>query len=683
MIKWILSSSVLIGAVIGLRYLFRGKISAKLQYALWALVLVRLLMPAGIFGSIFSVENIVDLFQSQPAVQEVITDIQSPGMNYDDAFKQAKKDILPDSKQSVSAAQLTPDAAVKVYNRTSQLLQLSTPSFWVQSILLGIWYIGIAVVAICFLVSNIKFSRKLRRQRQLLKDEKVRVYTCEGLNTPCLFGIFRPAIYLTPEDAEDEQRSEHILAHERTHLRHWDHIWSLLRCVCLALHWYNPLVWIAAILSRRDSELACDEATVKHLGENQRIPYGETLVQTTCAAKSTTGLLGIATTMTGSTKAIKERVIMIAKKKKFSILVLTSVILVGAISIGCTWFGGNPDEEMVTVYLKNQQVLVSYSGNNTNTTTYHYDNNYNLTSQSPAAEHPYYYEYDEHNRIINKKDSDPFGKYYAQYTYNDQGQIVYCVSSSGRFSYEYDAHGRLISSTRHNLSTGIQIDYAYDSNGVLRSSQEVHSDGYKVYKTYDAQGNLTCLKRCQGDKVRSQEDYVYNRFGKLKSITKTDDGVVVQRYTFTYDLAGRLIKLVEELDTSIKAAMGIEHEVILTARTYTYRYDLSGNLLEESCDMGSYKTSTAYTYDFFDRLVSKSTDVGDEFVYTYDGNGNILTQSRYRNGELRSVVTYTYIAVQVTRKDAERLLAQQEKISSTLVRDMASLLTPDPETFYP
>lgn len=70
----------------------------------------------------------------------------------------------------------------------------------------------------------------------------------------------------------------HTVEHEITHFRHGDHFWSALRSVCIALHWYNPLVWWAAILSRNDAELACDEGTIRRIGEDARAEYGRTLI---------------------------------------------------------------------------------------------------------------------------------------------------------------------------------------------------------------------------------------------------------------------------------------------------------------------------------------------------------------------------------------------------------------------
>ena len=100
--------------------------------------------------------------------------------------------------------------------------------------------------------------------------------------SPCLFGFFRPVIYLTEECAQDMQLLHHCAEHEYTHYLHRDHIWALLRGVCLALHWFDPLVWWAAALSRTDAELFCDEATIRRLGEDARADYGRSLIRMTC-----------------------------------------------------------------------------------------------------------------------------------------------------------------------------------------------------------------------------------------------------------------------------------------------------------------------------------------------------------------------------------------------------------------
>ena len=80
-----------------------------------------------------------------------------------------------------------------------------------------------------------------------------------------LMGLLRPCLYLPGEDWSGQALS-FILRHELTHYRHLDHIWSILRGIALAVHWWNPLVWLAVVYSRRDGELACDEGALKRLG---------------------------------------------------------------------------------------------------------------------------------------------------------------------------------------------------------------------------------------------------------------------------------------------------------------------------------------------------------------------------------------------------------------------------------
>ena len=163
------------------------------------------------------------------------------------------------------------------------------------------------------------------------------VYVTEAVDTPCLFGLVRPAVYLTPGAAGDDVTRQHSVAHELTHLRHGDHVWSLLRCVCLAVHWYDPLVWWAAVLSRRDAELACDDATIRRLGEEQRAAYGRTLVRMTCRRPG--NLLVTATTMTDGAGGIRERIRCIAKRPRTTVYTAVVLVLVVAAAAGCAFTG--------------------------------------------------------------------------------------------------------------------------------------------------------------------------------------------------------------------------------------------------------------------------------------------------------------------------------------------------------
>lgn len=167
-----------------------------------------------------------------------------------------------------------------------------------------------------FLAANLHFYGTLRRSRRKIEcpGAGLPVYESRAIETPCLFGLFRPAVYITPETAADRETLRYALAHERTHCRHGDHLWALLRGTCLALHWWDPLVWWAAELSRRDAELACDEDAVRGLGEHERAAYGRTLIRMTCEKRAAPLLT--ATMMTDSGRGLRERIALLVKRPK-------------------------------------------------------------------------------------------------------------------------------------------------------------------------------------------------------------------------------------------------------------------------------------------------------------------------------------------------------------------------------
>jgi beta-lactamase regulating signal transducer with metallopeptidase domain len=328
MTELMITSSVLILVVIVLRHFLKGKISLRLQYALWALVLLRLLVPVTLFESPFSVMNAVEAAKN--ARQASVASAPAPTLSSAYGDMGAENAAVP----GVTGQNVT-DSVTNEYHHVYRW------GLWAQ----WVWYIGIGIVGLTLLLSNLSFGRKLRKTRVRCQADhcKLPVYEVETLPSPCLFGLFRPAIYITPEVAGDEMKLRHVLAHELTHYRHGDHIWAALRCLCLAVHWYNPLVWLAATLSRRDAELACDEGTIKRIGEDGRIEYGRTLIGLTCEKRKAIDLLCCATTMTDGKKGIKERITLIAKKPKLLIPAVIAVVLVALIAVGCTFTGAKSE----------------------------------------------------------------------------------------------------------------------------------------------------------------------------------------------------------------------------------------------------------------------------------------------------------------------------------------------------
>jgi len=304
MAEWVLTSSLLILLVIAVRRVFRGKISPRFQYALWLLVLLRLLLPFSLYRSAAGPANLVPASVSAQVTALPVV-VRSP---------------LEQTAQARAAS--SGDASMKIAGPDALTL---------------LWLGGMAATAGVLIASNLRFARLLRRTRRALDtDCPLPVYVCGGIPSPCLlFG----KVYITPAAAADETRLRYALAHEVTHHRHGDEVWGLLRCLCLAIHWYNPLVWWAAVLSRRDGELACDEAAVRALGEDRRLDYGRTLIGLTAAGGEAHSVLHCATTMTGSKRSLKERINALAKKPRNLAAAVLAVTVLCAAGAGCAFSG--------------------------------------------------------------------------------------------------------------------------------------------------------------------------------------------------------------------------------------------------------------------------------------------------------------------------------------------------------
>ena len=333
--EWVLSSSVLIAAVLLGRFLLRGRISLRLQYALWAVVLVRLLLPVQLFTSDFGTGSVAQTVDIAEPVRQVY--FSANENRYEREYDIAFRNVVAEYEAANRPAD--PIAIEK----TAQTMAETRLEVDFKSILLHIWFAGMVVMTAVIISCNVHLALQLKRRRWALDipESLLPVYVTEAVPTPCVFGFFRPAVYLTPEAAKEPQVRRHVLEHELTHYRHFDHVWSVLRSLCLVLHWYNPLVWIAAKVSRADAELACDEGSLARLGEDQRGDYGRTLIGLTCSAPIS-DLLITATTMTGSAGSIRERIKLLMKRPRNTILTVTAVILMVTLIVGCT-FAGAPE----------------------------------------------------------------------------------------------------------------------------------------------------------------------------------------------------------------------------------------------------------------------------------------------------------------------------------------------------
>lgn len=348
MLEWIITSSLLILLVLLLR---RLPIAPWQRYALWLVVLVRLLVPMQLFSLPASELTFPDVGSAMEDVGlYAIPTGMLEGVSQEDVDTMLETFQPGDVIHWSSSDMNFYDQFSFSYNTGCAVIEedgVYTYAFYanLRQVLLWIYGAGVLAALLVLIRSNRRFSRQLKQLRRPLEvtGSLLPVYTAEGLASPCLFGLFRPAIYLTPETAEDQTALRHILAHEETHYRHGDHVWSLLRCLALALHWWNPLVWLAVIISRRDGELCCDAATLKRLGDEERQAYGETLLSLVTAKPGPRDLLSCSTTMTSGKRSLQERIRWIARRPKVLVSVSVAVILVALAAVGCAF--GHPSEE--------------------------------------------------------------------------------------------------------------------------------------------------------------------------------------------------------------------------------------------------------------------------------------------------------------------------------------------------
>ena len=340
MIEWAVSSSVLILIVLAARTLGKKRLSCRVRYALWLLALLRLLIPVQLFSASWGVPDwqlpwrltVGSLGYKQYAALELPTygwDGNGEPVFSSDAARQQWREFLDNTRYDGAPRQM--EAGVSADEAKAVIYDYR----WsVADALRAIWLIGAGVTAIVLLACNLVFVRRLRRSRVPCDAPGggMRVYVAQGLDSPCLIGVFRPSIYLTPENAADERMLGHVLAHETTHRIHGDGIWCALRLAALCLHWYNPLVWLAAAVSKHDGELACDEATLARLGEEERSAYGETLLTLVRAKPGTRDLLSASTAMTAGKKAMRERIETIAAhpRTRIGVLLLALAVLLSA-----------------------------------------------------------------------------------------------------------------------------------------------------------------------------------------------------------------------------------------------------------------------------------------------------------------------------------------------------------------
>ena len=306
MLKEVLTVSALIAVVLLVRAIFKNRVPKRMIYCLWLVVLLKLCLPGTLFSlPVLPAEKLVAPTQISELPVQTAPVIQRPAQT-------VTKPQTP-AQQPVSPVQETAKPAAKPLT-TAQILQIA---WFSGSALLGLWLFGAWAV----------FTIRLHRDRRFLgKRGGTCIYVSGAVKSPCLAGLI-PAVYLT-EDVLQADEAELILRHELTHLRHLDFLWSLCRTAAVTVYWWNPFIWLAAICSKRDAELACDEAVAAKLPESKRLAYARAIL---AQAPRKTAALSLAG------PPVKERILFLTKKQRTSVLCVILALLLVVSATGCSF----------------------------------------------------------------------------------------------------------------------------------------------------------------------------------------------------------------------------------------------------------------------------------------------------------------------------------------------------------
>ena len=274
-------------AVMAVRPLLR-RAPRRAVCMLWLLVALRLLLPARL-----TVESPVSLQQPEsPPIQA-----------YQELRQQEKVYVSTPPEQR---PEMAGPAAAQGFALLDQLP--------------AIWLTGVGCMALYMALSLLRMRWRLRAAPRIQDN----VYRCTDWSTPFVLGVLAPRIYV-PETVS-EQDFPQVLAHERCHIRRWDHVWKPLAFLLLAVNWFNPVLWAAYVLLGRDMERACDEMVLKNADAAQRAAYSRALVA--CAAQPK---MAAVCPLAFGEVAVKERVKNVLNYKKPALWAVILLVVAAAI----------------------------------------------------------------------------------------------------------------------------------------------------------------------------------------------------------------------------------------------------------------------------------------------------------------------------------------------------------------
>lgn len=298
---------------------------------LWGMVGIRLLCPVTIPSdfSIFRIEELSDFVEESFDFQGTYAGDFMVAIEGTKQYEEAVEAGSPveETEYGYQMAYFYYDEVEETYAPAKTAHEASSPKFAV------VWLCGIGILWLWAVADYVRLRMKLRFAMKISDG----VYESDAIPSPCVVGIVRPKIYVTPNLSEKQK--EHVLMHERMHIRYMDPLWKVVSFMVMSVHWFNPFLWRMYKVFQVELEMACDERVVRELGEEQKADYSESLL-----AMARERTFQMPTPIAFGETDTKDRIKTILRYRKPMVAATIGVVILAVIACAVL-MTGSPNEE--------------------------------------------------------------------------------------------------------------------------------------------------------------------------------------------------------------------------------------------------------------------------------------------------------------------------------------------------
>ncbi len=285
---WVLNMSItasfFVLAVFVLRFLLR-KSHKWIICLLWGVVALRLIVP-------YSIESSISLLPHRetitvPESSDILIEFKTNTVDIDDGTTVTDNTPVVDNSRPHSNESIMTEGTAESHadnlntaptvdkNKENAIVEHYKTSKEISlfGILSTVWICGMLLMLIYSVVSHIRLYIAVKASI-IYRDN---VYFCDSIDTPFIFGVFRPRIYI-PSNLSSEHL-EYVISHENAHIKRYDYLWKPIGIFLLTVHWFNPIMWAAYILLCRDIESACDEKVIRDMNDEYKKGYSIALLE--------------------------------------------------------------------------------------------------------------------------------------------------------------------------------------------------------------------------------------------------------------------------------------------------------------------------------------------------------------------------------------------------------------------